>query len=100
MSIEQLIEDLDLHQLREICERAGYRFSEHTSEKCLRATVLDDYERGDLSGKDIRAVVDSRDERIEAANAIMADLVNQCAALFGQNVALRERIAELEGRVS
>jgi len=85
-TIEQLIDDLDADTLRDICEQQGYELPADTSEKCLRATVLDDYERGFLSGKEITAACVAREQelidRLDTANRIIADNNRMFAKLF------------------
>lgn len=50
--IEQVIEDLNLPALEFICRRQGYAVGS-ASERCLRATVQDDYENNFIGASDI-----------------------------------------------
>lgn len=90
-SILQLIEDLDAPTLREILERQGYRNLATASVRNLRAAVLDEYQRDLIGGREIRAAIDDREDRIEAANRIIAEQNHTIAAQF-------MRIRELEAR--
>ena len=86
MTIEQLIDDLGIDALRLICVHAGYKLPADTSEKCLRATVLDDYERGFLSRNEITAACVAREQeliaRLEAADRIICQNNREFAKLF------------------
>lgn len=84
-SILQLIDDLDAGTLREILERQGYRSLATASVRNLRAAVLDDYQRDLIGGREIRAAIEDREDRLEAANRIIAEQT-RALALAGAEI--------------
>lgn len=69
-TVRELIDVLDYTTLYEICERYQLCNMADATERSLRATVLDDYENGLLSGREIRETCD--DIEAERASQFLA----------------------------